>query len=211
MTGIYKITCDVTGEVYIGQSTAIARRWATHRRELKNNQHYNQHLQRAYNKYGEEHFQYEILEQCPKTKLNEREEFYIKIFDSYNNGFNQDVGGCNIRGENNPMYGKNGINSPRFKDYILQIDLEGNIIEKYESTIAAAKAVNGQTAHILGCLKTWNGFYYERPRFTHKNYQWIYEKDYHKFKKYHDFSKKLTSKKLKALQQVNEGTLNSDI
>ena len=106
MTGIYKITCNQNNKVYIGQSTSIKRRWAQHRRDLKNNNHYNQYLQRAYNKYGEESFEYEILELCSADKLNEREKFYIKMFDSFQNGFNSDCGGSDISGELNPMYGK---------------------------------------------------------------------------------------------------------
>ena len=41
MTGIYCITCNKTNEKYIGQSVSIKRRWATHKRELKDNIHYN--------------------------------------------------------------------------------------------------------------------------------------------------------------------------
>ena len=119
MTGIYSITCLATNKKYIGQSVSIKRRWATHKRELKTNRHYNHLLQNAYNTYGEDNLIYEILELCPREKLNEREEFYIRIFDSYNNGYNLDVGGCNVSGENNPMYGIKGKDAPRFKDYIL--------------------------------------------------------------------------------------------
>ena len=73
MTGIYKITCLKNNKSYIGQSVSIKRRWATHKRELAAGVHYNEHLQRAYNKYGKDSFAYEILELCSKEKLNERE------------------------------------------------------------------------------------------------------------------------------------------
>lgn len=62
MTGIYKITCLVNNKSYIGQSTSIKRRWATHKRELASGIHYNRYLQNAYNKYGKDNFTYEILE-----------------------------------------------------------------------------------------------------------------------------------------------------
>ena len=54
MTGIYKITCLANNKSYIGQSVSIKRRWATHKRELAAGIHYNEYLQRAYNKYGKD-------------------------------------------------------------------------------------------------------------------------------------------------------------
>lgn len=211
MTGIYKITCLATNEIYIGQSTAISRRWATHKRELKNNIHYNKHLQKAYNKYGKENFSFKILEQCPSNKLNEREKFYIEIYDSFNKGFNQDIGGSDISGENNPMFGIKGKDSPRFVDYILQLDLKGNIIKRFESTISAAESIKGGTSSIIKCLNFWRGKEYDnRKHFTYKGFQWIYEKDYQILKNYHNFSKKQTSKNYITLLKINEGTLSSD-
>ena len=62
MTGIYKITCLTNNKSYIGQSVSIKRRWATHKRELAAGTHYNEYLQRAYNKYGKDSFVYEILD-----------------------------------------------------------------------------------------------------------------------------------------------------
>ena len=91
------------------------------------------------------------------------------------------------------MYGVKGKDSPRFIDYILQIDKQGNIVGKYESSIAAAQAVNGSSSHILCCIKTRKGESnhqngYEVHRYYHKDYQWIYEKDYNLLKDYWDFS-----------------------
>lgn len=216
MTGIYCITCIPTGEKYIGQSIAIKRRWATHRRELRTGTHYNRHLQRTYDKYGPDNFTYEILEQCSKDKLNDREQFYIKLFDSYNHGFNQDIGGCNISGEHNPMYGIKGKDAPRFKDYILQLDLKGNIINRFESTPQAAEAVflnSKRTSGIIGCLHTWEGKYYDNVRrFTCGGFQWIYEQDYNKLLPYHNFSKVGQEKQsFITTKDIDEGALDSDV
>lgn len=213
MTGIYCITCIPTNEKYIGQSVAIKRRWATHKRELKEGIHYNKKLQSAYNQYGADNFQYEILESCSAEKLNEREQFYIKLFGSLQNGFNQDNGGCDIRGTHNPMYGIKGKDAPRFKDYILQLDKDGSLINRFESSIAAAAAVNGNSGGILKCLYTWEGKTYNNRRaFTYKSYQWIYEQDYYKLLPYHDFSEQGKWKQdFITTQMVDEGALNSDI
>ena len=213
MTGIYCITCLKTGEKYVGQSTSIKRRWGTHKRELKNNIHYNKHMQRTYNKYGEDSFVYEVLEQCPADKLNEREKFYISLFDSYNNGFNQDAGGCDIRGEHNPMYGIKGKDAPRFKDYILQLSSTGEILGKFESSCEAGKITGCNASIILRCLYAWQG----KPGYKGKNvhsahgFQFIYEQDYYKLLPYHDFSHIVKwCEKFITTKDVDEGTLSSD-
>jgi len=61
-TGIYKITNKVNGMVYIGQSKDIHNRLLGHKRALRNNNHYNTHLQYAYNMYGRKNFMYSLLQ-----------------------------------------------------------------------------------------------------------------------------------------------------
>lgn len=218
MCGIYKITCIGNNKVYIGQSVSIKQRWNRHQTDLKRNCHSNKYLQRAYNLYGKDSFVYEILELCPRTQLNEREKFYIQLFDSYKNGFNCDIGGSDISGENNPMYQKKGKESPRFIDLILQLDEKGEIINKFESANLASKEINGQAGHILDCLKTWkkhsssSADTSSRERMTHKGYQWIYQKDYEILKKFnYDFSKKRNKKSLTIQDLVDKGALGSDV
>jgi hypothetical protein len=46
-------------------------------------------------KYGINNFSFEILELCPRIKLNERERYWVKFYDSYYNGYNQTEGGDN--------------------------------------------------------------------------------------------------------------------
>ncbi len=66
-----------------------------HRSSLRRNDHKNVHLQRAWNKYGEENFEFEVLETCVIDELDERESFYIAHFktlkDKY--GYNLEGGG----------------------------------------------------------------------------------------------------------------------
>ena len=218
MTGIYKITCLANNKSYIGQSVSIKRRWATHKRELAAGTHYNEYLQRAYNKYGKDNFTYEILELCSKDKLNEREQFYVTIFDTFKNGYNCDLGGHNTSGDANPMSGKSGIQSPRYIDNIYQLDSFGNIIGEFESANIASKAVDGQAGHILNCLQSWRQHSsskasdVSRERFTHKGFYWIYKTDYEKFQSVgYDFSQKRNKKSPTIADLIDEGALDSDI
>lgn len=60
-SGIYKISCTITGKFYIGSSINIPRRFKQHVTSLTNNIHDNRYLQSAWNKYGEDTFVFEVL------------------------------------------------------------------------------------------------------------------------------------------------------
>ena len=55
----------------------------------------NLHLARAFEKYGIDNFEFEIIEECQREQLNEREQFYIEIYHSIdpNLGYNKTEGG----------------------------------------------------------------------------------------------------------------------
>ena len=97
MTGIYKITNKINNKIYIGQSINIARRWQEHRQRAFNinGSQYNIPLYKAIRKYGLNNFSFEILEECIKTKLDEKEQFYIQKYNSNNPifGYNLTAGG----------------------------------------------------------------------------------------------------------------------
>jgi group I intron endonuclease len=61
MFTIYEIQNTVTGFKYIGCSKHVQKRWKGHARELNCNKHGNEHLQNAWNKYGQEIFNFEIV------------------------------------------------------------------------------------------------------------------------------------------------------
>jgi len=62
-TGVYAIRNKITGAVYIGSTSHNFRiRFKTHRKLLRRNRHDNIYLQRAWNKYGEESFEFFIVE-----------------------------------------------------------------------------------------------------------------------------------------------------
>jgi len=94
--GIYKITNKVNGKVYIGESNNIYKRWQEHIDELNNNKHHSHKLQSDWNKYGEENFTFEILEELQKLdkaykttmQLIYIEDKYIKQYNALTLGYN---------------------------------------------------------------------------------------------------------------------------
>lgn len=95
--GIYCIENIIDGKKYIGQAKGIKARWMHHKSELRNNSHHNNYLQNAWNKYGENNFIFNILEQCDCSKLDERECYYIDMYNTTNRafGYNLKTGGQN--------------------------------------------------------------------------------------------------------------------
>ena len=90
-SGIYKITNKQNGKIYIGSSLRISQRFYMHRRNLRSGAHHSTHLQYSWNKYGEENFLFEVIEEVfDKNMLLEREQYYMDTTKSYEreNGYN---------------------------------------------------------------------------------------------------------------------------
>ena len=93
VTGIYKITNQETGECYIGQAVDVAKRWKDHAKcGLGIDTPANNKLYKAIQEYGIWNFSWELLEECPKEQLNEKENFYIELYDSCAYGYNSNIG-----------------------------------------------------------------------------------------------------------------------
>jgi group I intron endonuclease len=81
--------------VIMGPLKNIEKRWKTHLNQLRNKKHINCILQNAWNKYGEDNFIFEIVEECELEKLFEVEQKYIDTSGDYNIGIKAS-GGDNI-------------------------------------------------------------------------------------------------------------------
>jgi hypothetical protein len=184
-SGIYKITHLGSGKSYIGSSNNLRLREQQHFSSLRLGYHRNRYLQRAFDKYGEDDFKFEIIEYCPVEQLVMREQYWIDNTDDLYN-LRTEVVESNLgvkwseeskkklaqkrSGENAPMWGKFG------KDHhssisVLQFDLDGNFIAKYSCAKEAARKTGinrGNISRSRTSYKTAGGFI------------WAYEDDSHK-------------------------------
>lgn len=87
--GVYKITNQVNGKIYVGSSNNVKNRWGQHKRKLNEQCHGNAHLQRAWDLYGGENFVFEIIEECDQAVQFEREQHYLNALNPFDaNGYN---------------------------------------------------------------------------------------------------------------------------
>ena len=84
ISGVYKITNNITGDFYIGSSKNIENRWYQHRSPSCQKQHSNSKLYKAMANYGLDNFTFEIIEET--ADLRNREQYWIEqLKPSYNN------------------------------------------------------------------------------------------------------------------------------
>lgn len=101
--GIYQIKNQINNKIYIGSSKNIENRWKQHIKSLNKEKHYNKYLQRAWNKYNYNNFEFIILEECLESELFIKEKIWIdKLNPEYNIG---SVGGGDCT-SNNVIYQK---------------------------------------------------------------------------------------------------------
>lgn len=154
MAFIYKITNLQNNKVYIGQtSTSLERRFRQHQiaaftLQLK------RPLYNAMRKYGIENFKIDLLEEVAPTEVSAREQFYIKLYESFaplGKGYNATRGG-----EGNILLDY---------EYIYQLWHEGKSIAEISLIIGANRyGIRG----VLKALPDYNEF---ESRVRGNNYQ----------------------------------------
>lgn len=91
---IYKIVNDINTKVYIGKTTlSIEKRFKEHCLDSKKQSKKNRPLYSAMRKYGQEHFKIEKIEECDTEISSEREQYWIKYYKGYEEGYNATKGG----------------------------------------------------------------------------------------------------------------------
>ena len=91
--GIYKITNLITDECYIGQAVDIYKRWNEHCKcGLGIDTPPGNKLYKAIQEYGLENFTFELLTECSASELNEKEKYFIELYQSNTFGYNGNKG-----------------------------------------------------------------------------------------------------------------------
>lgn len=139
---IYKIENTITGKVYIGQTKfTLEKRWHQHIKESKEALDGKRQsfplFHRMIIKYGENNFIPSILEECDNSQLDEKEKYWIKKYDSFNNGYNGTFGGQTST-----------INHP---SDVTEFSLAGEFIKHYLSVSDAATEKGVSAAGIRHC------------------------------------------------------------
>lgn len=131
--GVYQIKNTVNNKIYIGSSKHINKRWKEHINSLNNNCHCNSYLQKDWNKYGKDAFEFSVLENT--EEYLEREQYYLdslKPFSYTDNGYNicEKVGNYkkySTRIYKNSFYRKNPFfakNKRKVKELLKEIQWE---------------------------------------------------------------------------------------
>lgn len=161
--GIYCIENKTNGKKYIGLSKNIYKRWNDHKSRLNNKIHENIHLQRTWDKYGEENFSFNIIIKCVESELTEFEIYYIKLYNTnnYDFGYNMTIGGEDGY-INDDVFERKSIAIT--KRNVCQIDKDGNLVKTYRNSRFAGIENNISISDIHACCnkrygrKSLNGF-----------------------------------------------------
>jgi group I intron endonuclease len=195
---IYVIRNHINEKVYVGATTqSLSKRFGEHKRDYKRD--YNYKIYKAFLEYGIDKFYIELVENYPcenKEQLNAREGYYIRQFDSYNNGYNGQIEGRTIK----EYYNEN-------KAHILQ-----NKKEYYEDNKDKIKQYREENKDKIkqyyeenkGKIKEYKKEYRQRNIDKIKQY---YEDNKDKIKQYYEDNKD----KIKQYYQKNKDEINEKI
>lgn len=162
---------------YIGKSEDIKRRRREHYRYLKNCKHENPRLQNFYNKYGKEALKFTHFMKCTINELNSWEKFFIKYFNSKNNGFNMTDGG-----DNPPIKTRRCV----FKNILTDEIVEFDSIKEFQSKYGCPSA-----SSVLNGRKSYTGEWYDPRREKPEFYSLVNEKGLeYKFLNASEFARK---------------------
>lgn len=193
ISGIYQIKNKVNNKIYIGSSKDIYKRWRHHIADFKANRHCNKYFQASWDKYGEDNFEFLILERVTNLEdLKDIEQQYLlKLNPFKENGYNL------CRTTESYTFGyklsedtKNKMKNKKFteehilniklnikKKCILQFDLYGKLIKKWNSLNDVISFNPIYKMSSIYCCCNSNS-----SQVSSYGYLWFYEEDFSDYK-----------------------------
>lgn len=163
---IYVIKNKITTTVYLGSSIEVEKRLSKHKSLLKYNKHYNKHLQNAYNKYGENNFEFTILDRwVPIENIKNVEQEYIDYVFKNCKVYNKAkyvAGSAGYIHNNDKLEKISNASKGKKKSQefiikmsrpILQYDLDGNFIKEWVGLRDASRNLNIPHKSIYNCCR----------------------------------------------------------
>lgn len=143
--GIYMIENLINNKKYIGQSKQIKTRWTSHTNRCNSptDCSYNSQLYTDMRECGFENFKFSVLEECKESELDERETYYIKVFDTFKSGYNGNIGG----------FGSQKFTDEEFKEYFLSHPKIG--VNEIAKIFNIDRSVAGRKLKSLGLKSNW--------------------------------------------------------
>lgn len=196
---VYKIVCLPTNKVYVGSSSrCVYRRFKDRRGFLRAKTHHSILLQRAWDKYKPEEFQFEVLEFCTPDECIAKEQYYINRYKAANSefGFNISPFAGSNKGSKfkrtHPIAPKSQKSielmkaalkgKPKSKEHaakvglakaipIVQLSIIGTLLNVWKAAEYAARDLKLHQGNIVNCCKG--------KRKTTGGYKWMYKSDYY--------------------------------
>ena len=146
MIGIYKITNKINNLSYIGQSTQIEQRFREHKKSYNWYREKNKKLYKDILEYGINNFSFEILEECSIEELNNKEQYYIKYYNTYPDQYNMTPGGQFNAEESHPSHKLTKQDVINIRTRYNNQEIKNEVYEDYKNLIGES-----------GFHKIWNG------------------------------------------------------
>ena len=171
MVGIYKITNKLNNRSYIGCSKNVEKRWVEHKykayAKTPSNKEYEKALYRAIRKYGVNSFDFEVLEECKKDEMYEKEIGYISKYNTFKNGYNETPGGEGVKDNSGERHSKTSLTN---EEVFYIRECYNNHLEQKEVYKQFKDRIG-----LSGFKKIWNGYSWQKIHmdvYTEENKQY---------------------------------------
>lgn len=154
--GIYVIKNLVSNKMYIGKSINTITRQYEHFYDLRQNKHSNEHLQKSFNKYGEEAFIFGVVDYYPEDELYKMEKYWIEFYNVCEIGYNIAI--------------PNGVNQGKEWGEEEKIKLSSTM-KKYHATLSKSERKN--KANYMKSFVDYSKIIHLSPKYSWK----LYNKD----------------------------------